>query len=810
MILDVKNPGKAVREIRLNNQIWEEFSESWLFSDLNRLHSYTDSIKELRSLLEESRFIAYSSAKDSSMSWSFILPLPIDFDEDRSIELIQSLDSLEWNPESASGSLNIQGKRFLLSFKDGLVLLSSSAASLDEMASVLENNNGLQTDESFSYAYQVGGKNKTLNFYFQISEMESWILDKLNLSLSRVFDNFSKMGDWTELDLLLKPNSIQLNGFSVGQIRLEDSKEQDLASYYKAMASKTAYYYPNNIVESKFNDVHSALIDSLSAGQIPGLKKMLEDCQSCFGMTFAKKSALDSNVTEYVLVKASDCPALGELLKATNSSDTIVAYPDLIVRALSLPFSELGLVHKSINDMHLFAASADDIDDYNDMVKGLNENKNFKSFKENLLASSSYSMYISPYRMKNELGFLFNDDYRNFWNSQSSYVEHFEGLSWQFTQESKSRVFHHIYLRYNSDFQEDQNYLWVAKGDARFNDRISLFKNHYTQADEILVQDENNRIHLFNNKGKKLWETRLDGPINSEVFIVDRYRNDKYQILLSTQKSVYLIDRKGRDTEGFPLRYEAGLSAGIACIDYDKKKNYRLMVPLNDGRLLNLNIDGKKVKGWNYSKGSKVMNTPLYFRVAAKDHILLYNADGTLYTINRRGDLRKKISENFTRLQPSSLGVFPGSTEEKSLIVFQADTSLWSIRLNGKANQICSLDSSKSLIQFGDLDGDRYPEILAQSRSEIRLLEFAGDEVLSMQDSNTVHQSIQTLGDQIYAVSGSDGLLQFYKGSQKLKTELRVPNARVLKIDVNQDKQEELLYIGNDGKLYCLRFEFAD
>lgn len=718
IILDVKSPGTALRNIRTNNQIWDEFAESELIRELSSLIDLSDSVQAFNELISENRIIAFAIPSDNALNWGFIMPLPMDFEETKSLDLIETLEGVTWDATARKGELRLNDLLFQAAFVDGLLLVSSGASLLQSMSNTLANNEGLQNDENFSYAYQVGGKNKVLNIYLQHNQITTWLLNRLSPFLISGLSKLSNMGEWTELDLLLKPNSIQLNGFSVGQIDLDEQDAQNLSRYYEVMSAKTAYYYPTKILKKQFSEQQEILIDSLDKTTHNGLKHLLSECSTYEGLVFANKLGLSEISKPYVAFEKSSAPSLEELLKTCASFDSVLQFPKLFENGLSLPFTDTGAYHINTDNWHIFAADKQAAEDFKATSKRLNESGNFESFSENLLSDAHLSIYFSPFRMSQEIPLFFKEAYLDYWKRNTPFVERFEGFSWQITKETNQRVFHHIYLKYNPDFQEDQSYLWVAKGDAAFTPKLHLFKNHYTGADEILVQDKNHRLHLYNNLGKKLWETKLDAPINSEVYIVDRYKNDKYQILLSTEKSLYLIDRKGRNTEGFPIQIASGLSAGISCMDYDNNKNYRILVPSKEGDIHNFDIDGKKVKGWNYKQSSPVINSPEYFQVGKKDHILILTADGQLRTLDRKGDVRNKVSDELKFPEQVSMGIFAGSTEAKSLIVLNTKDALLQLRLDGKQKKISNLNMNSKLF-YSDVDLDKYPEILQIGRAHV-------------------------------------------------------------------------------------------
>jgi hypothetical protein len=169
--------------------------------------------------------------------------------------------------------------------------------------------------------------------------------------------------------------------------------------------------------------------------------------------------------------------------------------------------------------------------------------------------------------------------------------------------------------------------------------------NHTNNTREVLVQDEQHRIHLISAAGKVLWQHALDGPIMGAVHQVDRFRNGKLQVLFNTAGRVYLIDRNGKDVGGFPVNLKEQASAPLAVFDYEGQRDYRVIVPLKDGRLFNIGVDGLPVKGWEAPKLAHPTNSPAtHLRIRNKDHLLVFPTPGRVLVLDRRGSEREKVT----------------------------------------------------------------------------------------------------------------------------------------------------------------------
>ncbi|MGL5682268.1 MAG: hypothetical protein ACRDDZ_04330 [Marinifilaceae bacterium] len=169
-------------------------------------------------------------------------------------------------------------------------------------------------------------------------------------------------------------------------------------------------------------------------------------------------------------------------------------------------------------------------------------------------------------------------------------------------------------------------------------------KNHVNGSVEQFIQDDSLFIYLMDKNNKVLWKRKLTERINSEVFQIDAFKNNKLQLLFSTSTRMYLIDRTGKDVSGYPVRFADKAQKGITLYDYDRTKEYRIFVPLANKQVILYDQKGDVVKGWNPSPADKdIVSEIMHFRVGGKDYIV-YADKVRLYILNRRGEERVKIS----------------------------------------------------------------------------------------------------------------------------------------------------------------------
>ena len=172
-----------------------------------------------------------------------------------------------------------------------------------------------------------------------------------------------------------------------------------------------------------------------------------------------------------------------------------------------------------------------------------------------------------------------------------------------------------------------------------------IVKNHINNSNEIVVQDSETILYLINNLGQVEWTKKIDGKIIREINQIDSYKNGKLQLAFVTKKSLYMLDRKGRDVGKFPLKFNDSITKPLSVFDYDNNKNYRLLIT-QDNELYMFDSKGNIIRGFNYDKKGRIITKPKHFRISNKD-IIVFKTNDELTILNRRGKVRIKTKRKY-------------------------------------------------------------------------------------------------------------------------------------------------------------------
>jgi hypothetical protein len=167
--------------------------------------------------------------------------------------------------------------------------------------------------------------------------------------------------------------------------------------------------------------------------------------------------------------------------------------------------------------------------------------------------------------------------------------------------------------------------------------------NHNNGEKENLVQFENGEISLINQEGKELWRKMIKGKILGSVTQIDVLKNNKLQMVFATESGIHLIDRNGNELSGFPVLPEASVISPLHVADYDATKKYRLLVGLENGQVLNLNVSGKTSEGWKYM-GNSMTSWIDHFKIGNEDYLMTVSLSGKLSFLKRTGDVKYSTS----------------------------------------------------------------------------------------------------------------------------------------------------------------------
>lgn len=271
--------------------------------------------------------------------------------------------------------------------------------------------------------------------------------------------------------------------------------------------------------------------------------------------------------------------------------------------------------------------------------------------------SSAYSAAIHPAAGLSQT--IFPSKIWNYWITESN-------PSWStFLQKYRSAflAFPYLSLRFNQygDNTEATIILPFQKGSAAVKEKpdalvlspnqvINLsqevsfgpfpVRNFNDRTQDLVTQTSDHRLLLHDSSGEQVYEVQLDGPVVSEPFQLDYYKNGKLQLLVATANFIYGIDRLGNSLPGFPIKLPNDQITHLNLVDYDQTRDYRIFVASEKGNLWLLDKNGSILEGWNPNPlGNRALSFPTHIRVPGKgDYMTVQTQNGNYHLFNRRGE----------------------------------------------------------------------------------------------------------------------------------------------------------------------------
>ncbi|SDZ56305.1 MULTISPECIES: hypothetical protein [Rhodonellum] len=272
---------------------------------------------------------------------------------------------------------------------------------------------------------------------------------------------------------------------------------------------------------------------------------------------------------------------------------------------------------------------------------------------------------------------------------------------------------------YNLDpIKSVQSVVLTENKSVQFSDRLlygpKSIQNFNDKSVEFVIQDELNKLYLITSEGEVVFSQELDGPVVSEVFQIDYYKNGKLQLLFATSGNIYAIDRFGVSIPGFPVNPAEEAITHLNLVDYSNNKDYRYFVATEAGNLFLLDNQGKALDGWNPKKVNGPLATvPAHHRIAGVgDQMLALSSKGELYLFNRRGEaqigspirLGDALTTDYILLER-------GSAKDTRIVTITKDGEVVQVNFRGELtyrNQLLRPDRESKFNLVKDQNNDRY------------------------------------------------------------------------------------------------------
>ncbi|MDP3003686.1 MAG: hypothetical protein Q8N38_11225 [Bacteroidales bacterium] len=324
-----------------------------------------------------------------------------------------------------------------------------------------------------------------------------------------------------------------------------------------------------------------------------------------------------------------------------------------------------------------------------------------------------------------------------------------QAVGYQFAS-SNGMIYNSLSIRFKEVTREESTTEWETLLDTIAGIKPFFFTNHTTGAKEIFIQDMKNNTYLINAAGRVLWKVSLNERIIGTIYMIDYFRNGKYQLMFSGKNYIHLLDRNGNYVERYPVKLRSPATNSLALFDYDNNLNYRLFIAGEDKMIYSYDKTRNVVKGWNPFRTTGYVKAGIsYFKVSGKDY-LVASDENSVYFLDRAGNKRVNLKESVTKASRSAMRLNPGS--EPSVVCTSPDGTVQHIYFDGsiKKFSLKKFSGDHSFDNF-DVDGDGFGEYIFIDKGMLYLYDHNRSEMFSRDFG-----SIDLWGPISFIFSGSD------------------------------------------------------
>jgi hypothetical protein len=508
---------------------------------------------------------------------------------------------------------------------------------------------------------------------------------------------FSNFAEWTELDLAVHPNELQLNGISAAtdsasqyiaiikqqaptKIGIDQVLPGNAAMYFSLTFSNSSDFFKDLEVYYSHNATFYSRAEKLkrmiSASQTDVKAILQKQVDNEIGMAYLNVPAdpMQKNSCFVVSVKSKN-QAKEDLIKwlskyATTQKKTIrdfqsalqigqgekteiyeFPFPSFPGIWLGIPFTSVSAAYFTFWDNYiLFTNSKESMENLLhdlSMKNTLANDAAYIQYRQNINDKANIHFYMNindAYPLNNE---FFIPELASIFKAKEENLRKLASLNWQVSN-SNDLLYHTLLLNYSEEVKSNVKPAWQVNIGARLAVKPQFVSNHTDAAyKEIMAFDQNNKLYLLSSEGKIKWNIQLPEPILGEITQVDLYKNGKLQYLFNTKSKIYVVDREGSNVGSYPVALKSPATNGIAVFDYDNNRSYRLFVACEDKKIYVFDGSGKPVSGWKFGKTEQPVTTPVqHFRVNKKDFVV-FKDESRIYILDRQGQQRAKVSEKF-------------------------------------------------------------------------------------------------------------------------------------------------------------------
>lgn len=620
---------------------------------------------------------------------------------------------------------NSQHVLLTLAFRDHLIMLSSDGTLVEESLRKLKYNTNAE-DKGLTQAKTIAEVGSELTVYLNYQQLPNLFAIFNKDEYKNIHQYLKTFANWSVFDVKLDKEYVGISGVTftddslfqfLDLFKTQTPVASDVSSY---LPSGTAYALQLNF--SNYAQFNSDLNEYLqNTGRLDGYIKYVDSLEERYNISISEKlipmigntavmamnesTGGDYHQQLFALLSFKDTKAVDDIFtsyvreieKRGEGDSTTTYHNGQLVRRLHLgnvfkmfygnTFEHIQNPFYVLKDnMFILANDLNTLTFVLDALAGVNTlaaSESYKQHRTHASQSSNISLFISPGKCMQLPAVYANDETISALNRFQFDFKKFEYAEVQYANSSNNTFFTNINIKFNPSFKEETKVLWATKLDTTFDMQPAIVLNSETKQPCILVQDVLNTVYYVSNTGSILWKAKLSGKINSQIYEVDPSKNGEIHYLFSTNKQVCLLNNKGLNAYGYPVRFPGTATAGVNLFDFYGDSSYQYFVPLENNKIMGYELNGKPIQGWNpKSIESKITTKIAGFTLGAGAYVCGTSAAQKLLVYGIK-PTQPKITTTVNASMMYPVTVFSTDTQSASILVTDTAGRFMNYTING-------------------------------------------------------------------------------------------------------------------------------
>ncbi|MEI6679152.1 MAG: hypothetical protein WCL21_11135 [Mariniphaga sp.] len=665
----------------------------------------------------------------SDLTKKILIPQSVSIEKVKSGET--TLSCYQWDEAGKRNS-------YYFTFYHGLFLASTDKAVVIQSINMLQNPMP-PTGTIFEKANKTASGNIDLNIYLNHKNLSQFTRTFFAQSFWEKLHKSSALADWSEIDLTQKSTEFLFNGFSFTSDSLNnyfniflhqqalpfnvaELMPAETSCFLSLMISNPQQFFQDyeNLLNSEHqpNEYKNSLAETDSLYGVDLQKIVIGHLDGTVSMVYTDSDPVMSDEHKFLILKTRSGSAIEQammplvpktskkrkhdlsknfsLYKIDNENIFKIyktSVHDFGRRVFGSVFASVVTDYFTIyNNYLVMGASYEALGEYLKsavLQQTLSNSKSFNDFNSGLSNRMNCYLWFAPDRSHSIFKEVLNPDIYKSIEDQKPAFNKIESAGWQIGVEN-GMIYNLAKLKYNADINENPISLnWsISTGNSLITKPKLAINPSDPKRHEIIFQDSNFNLYLTSIDGRILWKIKLSGPVRSQIFQLDCFKNGRLQYFFSTDKALHMIAHDGRYVQNYPVPLSSVATNGVTVVDYDHKKDYRFFIAGKDHKIHLYDKKGKIITDWAPDKTEHDIVQPVqHFRVDSKDYIVFTDKNHT-HILDRKGKSRVNIKENINFSQ-NCFTLEPASGKSKArLITTNINGNIIAVGFDGSVKKI--------------------------------------------------------------------------------------------------------------------------